>query len=523
MSLVDALLFVSLQDGNPRKPLAAWELSICYYSGFGVDKDWAKSCHYLAVAAVAGHVTSRALFSRLHEAAGIDYSTTLEPLQSTDSRFPGYSALVGKWLLDAASVGFSQSLVSVKNSGQEEIRNMYDACIRQFRASLGSPHFEISGLGEKLSAALVSGDVAGLLALLEEHGDLKNAQDSDGNSVLALAAKFGFFEMLKALLDLPGVDASIHNLEEQTPLHFLAIYDDDRIQDIVPQMVTRGADISHEALPIRYGADVPDLALNTRGSSVLTAILRNNMRLLTALLEAGHLEQSVSLCRICEGGSRYRRTLATSIAIHNFEAVEVLLEHLRMHDVAIISEIGMIRVWFNRELVPLQSAVFQGAALGLDLPESFLRAINYGAISRDALCRTLDVLLPPGSTPTVQSYKLLQSATAANSVDAVDHILTSISVVGTTPAIPWWLDISQPHLQFVLTSPLFISIKYGFREIFQRLWLTNNRLLDDSLSVKCTVWECRQCPWSKKVHEVNLSHMALSAVATASHMDTFFT
>ena len=141
---------------------------------------------------------------------------------------------MGKWLRDGASPSFAQSLVDLKDSGQEEIESMADACIRGFGAELEEIHFEISGVGEELSAALVSGDVVSLLVLFETRGDSTNAKDSDGNSVLALAAKFGFFEVLKALLDLPGIDTLISNLEGQAPLHFLAIYDDAQIRDIVP-------------------------------------------------------------------------------------------------------------------------------------------------------------------------------------------------------------------------------------------------------------------------------------------------
>ncbi|KAI9761607.1 MAG: hypothetical protein M1840_001747 [Geoglossum simile] len=557
--IVQALEDLASNQADARKSAACWELSVCYLTGFGVEQNFEKACHWLAEAARQGVVGAQAFFLRIHRAMGMDPYETLrakhqEPSTSISETSPSSDrALISKWLLDAASSGYSDTLPDLKLHDQEEYTTARDIHLRGLAAKVPidendlsliiefsdhpAENSAISPIAEQIIAAATSGELPLLRRLTSEVPESINFQDPTGNTPLVHAARCGKYEVLDYLLDQPDINAGICNWGQQTVLHFLDSFTDEEIQSLVPRFISRNASIDQEAsFPVTASwGDAPELKPRIRSCPILQAILNNNLVLLRSLLIAVHLPAlEPTRCRICEAGSRYRKMVAVAITLHRAEMIEAVQEHLRIYSAGQGSNLETIEVWYNQELLPVWKLAIRGLPAGVtDLPESFCRGLIYGERSIATLHKTLEVLWRSESAFLPKAYHQLQEAVATGNIHAIDFLMDEAKRRGYSADTWWW--INDDYYQ----NPLLLSIRLGFRDVFKKLWSLNIAFFGISIVQPCSVFMCRACRYpfdysglgdicaflfgvKRKKHKVNLAQLALSLAATATHQDDFF-
>jgi hypothetical protein len=390
-------------------------------------------------------------------------------------------------------------------------------------------------LPEEALSIIESGTLGQLRDYLGDNPECINNQDSDGNTLLLLAAERQEKNMVDLLISQDSVDASIPNKSEHTILHILAHFDDSTIRDWVPRLVQRKANIHHEALPIRSGNEAMMFSAGIRRCSLLNAILYGNLSLLECLLEACHSPDNDTPCRICEAGSRFRRILAISLSIFQAGAIELLVAHVKAHKDSHDIDLSRIEVWAGHELLPLHKVPFNSLAIAaMDLPESFFRAINYGDKYANALERTICFLLTTKKDTVSLSYSMLTEAVARYSVDAVSIILREGRKRGFSKH--WWMQ--QP----IQNSPLIESIRLGSRETYLAFLEDETSFFSNSLELQCRETGCNRngshmwaelaqvligrsqasIPFQGHKHKVNPVQTALNVFVNASHEDSFF-
>ncbi|KAK5637041.1 hypothetical protein RRF57_012753 [Xylaria bambusicola] len=66
--IVESLSLIANDNNDPRRWAAAWELSVCYFSGFGVAASHDKCSEWLSIALEGGVAAALDYFTSLHEA-----------------------------------------------------------------------------------------------------------------------------------------------------------------------------------------------------------------------------------------------------------------------------------------------------------------------------------------------------------------------------------------------------------------------------------------------------------------------
>ncbi|KAH0541251.1 hypothetical protein FGG08_004256 [Glutinoglossum americanum] len=558
--IVQDLHTLALNQADPRKPAACWELSVCYFVGFGIKRDFKNSCHWLAEAAKQGVTGAQAFFLRMHKAMDMDLYETLrahrqEPsADSAPETTPSSDAdVISQWLFDAVESGYSEILPDLQLQDPErykaarEILSIrlatevpMDAHGLSLVMEVSDPTLASSAsspITQRIAAAAASCDLPLLQRLANEVPESINFQDESGNTALIHAARCGRYEVLDLLLDQPNADASICNLGQQTALHFLSIFTDQEIENLVPRLIDSKADIDQEtALHVSSSwGEAPDLKPRIRCCPLLQAILCNSLVLLKSLLIALHPPASGPMrCRVCETGSRYRKMVAIAIMLHRSEMVEALLEHLRVNAAGKGTDLNLIEVWYNQELLPVWKLTIRGLPVGVaDLPESFCRALSYGKDGVAALHKTLEILWRFEDAFLPKAYNQLQQAAVSGNVDAIDFLIEKTQRQKPMPH-SWWVS------EDVYGDPLTLSIRLGFRDVFEKIWSLDDTIFDRSFTFElCSLYRCRTCPkpfnysipgrlmaWllrvGRKRHEVNLAQISLSAAVVAAHQDGFF-
>ena len=480
---------------------------------------------------------------------GIDPCDTLRRNASEDSaseagtdRGNREGDLISEWLFNAAIHGCVEILPDLQSHDPER----YVTARERVLAVLGDEdviEYDLSFLNKfpngsiqpptnstavhKVMEAARSGDLTQLQNSIHQTPELVNAQDEQGNTALVHAARCGRYGALQFLLQQPNVKASICNKGHQTALHFLSNFSDEEIRVLVPCLVRKHASISQEASPPvqPQGADI---APRIRSCPVMLSILWNNITLLIALLDAAHFlphesqqHTTRSQCHICEAGSQYRRILAISISLHRADAIKVLLEHLELRNARIGTNLDNIEVWYDRELLPIWClAIKTPSVSATDLPEPFFRALNYGESFVDALKGTLHLIWKYNPRPEFvpEAYKQFQEAVIAQNLDAIDFLMEEAKRRQLQPHTWWWI-LDQFH-----ENPLLLSVRWGYRDVFQKIWRLNPKVFHTSIFSDCSLEECRDCRKEKIKggHSVNIAQIALSLGAVAAHQDHFF-
>ncbi|KAI1293939.1 hypothetical protein F5Y03DRAFT_326883 [Xylaria venustula] len=525
--IVESLLHIANDTKDARRLATAWELSVCYFSGFGVERSFERCSEWLSIASEGGIAAARDYGVILHEAMNRPYQ--VPPRQLGERQIP-------------AVVSEHHSELKSTESGSEDVdyTSLYasdydsdsdDIIVSQARVAT------LKKMPSKFRDILDCGTLEALQAYMQDNPEDLNSQDIEGNTPLILAAKRQQVEMLKFLLNQEDVDAGIPNRTGHTVLHFLPTFDDETIQDLVPRLVQRRADLHREALAMPLRSEDVVLVPEIRCCSILNAILHGNLTLLKCLLEASHTEGVNNQCQICEAASRFRRVLAVSLSIFQAGALAILVAHVR--DKGNRQNIGLkaIKVWAGSRLLPLHKVPFNSVAIGaLDLPDSLFRAMNYGKHYVEALEETITLLLSTETEANVEdlAYSMMTEAVESNNWGAVQFLLRE----GEKRQFPKSFWMRGP----LDRSPFMRSISLGFREIFKLFLEHDPTLLQKRVTIPCWLPLCRHkrkkrdqytrvllghsrdafLPKSEKKHEFNLVQRALWLLVDSSHQDIFF-
>jgi hypothetical protein len=264
----------------------------------------------------------------------------------------------------------------------------------------------------------------------------------------------------------------------------------------------------------------------------LTSIICNRETLLDSLLKAMHSSQSTVKCRICEAGSRFRRIVAIALSTYRASYVDLLVNHIRSYRGDWVVDLGKIEVWFNQALIPLWQIPFRSILVtAIDLPESFFRAMTYGKRYKDALRESMDFCKRTRAGSDRHLYMMIKESVIANNYDALDHLLSHTK----EPDEEFSCHLLGLQRADVPSSPVMLSIRYGSRDMFRRLWESNTNLFKSPFKLLCEDNNCkyctfkmvpsclrRRCTVKPENHKFNLTHTALSLAVTAAHQDRYF-
>lgn len=518
---------------DPRKPAAAWELTICYFSGFGVPRDFDAALKWLSVARELGVAAAQDLFKPLQEAIAValraqsrdgaafveKQGLTFRDQQPSNNTMSNIETIISG--LQAEDNGettiIDQEGHTLRLSGSavrttDDSNTLQKEDIVPDANSLFQKYFEVGNTNQHsmpsipepvpshVREAIEAGSVGKLRDFVTRDPSLLNSVDERGNTPLLLAAHHKQFEILRYLISHPDTNASAYNKSGQTALHFLAHFEEERAVGFVLPLVEKGIDLLREALPMRKDDGALIFFHGLRCCAVLNSILHNKTILLASLLEAAHSKSSVSICQICETGSRFRRILAVALSLFRIDVLELLMAHLRTHRQSETINLANVQVWAGQKLLRLYQVPFSSVAVSaMDLPEDFFRAIMYGSNYADVLERTLDFLMATASTINKSNHtpdlsletKMLSEASAGGSLDAVSSLLNRTKE--SLPKTPEWV-VRRYFWELGDHGPLETSILFGLRDIFDRLLRDNASFLQDSFAYPCEDSNCLDWP-----------------------------
>jgi hypothetical protein len=538
------LELIAKNTEDPRNPAAAWEVSICYFSGFGVSRDFERSSYWLNVAYCRGVPGALKHGHQIHKAM---HSTSGFPTRhdnefiaiecSHQQEFSRPSDHVQNTTAKEAETGLLVQHGSLhKLDAAEELQDLQleeeftgtdsDSNSRSDTSEVPERGNEI-GFDRRICEAITDGQPATLMNLVRIIPEWQKLQDKHGNSMILVAARSGSFECIEVLLDHPSADASIYNDFQESALHFMSNFREAQFQALIPKLIARGADPHHEALPMHLqdGKDPLSISTKVRCCSVLRAILSDHLALLSCLLEASHSSGSPKICRICEGGSKLKRIIALALSTFRAEALRTIVDHMKAYGDDSDVSFSSIEVWSNQELIPLWKTPFRSDIVReTDLPESFFRAISCGDKSVEVLRTTIEFLLDHFAVDSKQLYNMLQEAVNANSLDSVNLILEEAQRRELPSS--WWLAISKTAFP---ENPLITAIKHGLRSVFNRLCASHSHVFRDFVHISDAVEPskiARLFPKSSalctKSYHINVAQICLSIAVTAAHQDPYF-
>lgn len=571
--IVTRLQAIAKSTSDPRKPTAEWELAICYFSGFGVLRDFGASSDWLSMAHKHGVDAAQTYFISLQEAIEVaqnctDKNAAVATKRNNETANYSLSAakvsLASNHAANAAVVSSTKKLDACEEDATEEIASRPDVVQSKGKTSSTSRHNKPwhqeylktdqnrHQSSDESSQNRMEPQLARLIEVgsLQEIGDaiLKkptciNSQDLAGNTPLILAAKSDRLDILRFLISQPGIDASIPNKSGQTVLHFLTGFDEAEVDDLVISLMEQHADLDQESLPVKSNSERFLFTQGMRCCPILNAVLHDKTVLLQSLLIAAHSKSRTSMCRICEAGSRFRRMLAVSLSLFRAEALELLMGHIHMHKEPRNIDLKKIKVWAGQELLPLYSVPFRSVAVAaMDLPENFFRAMIYGRRYTEVLQRTIKLLATTpedGNDDAVSpNFLMLTAAVKGGSLDAVNMLLDSPHNTKLRQPL-WWLGNAE-----LRQTPLSLAIKYGTMDIFDRLLEQDTSFLTQSVSYTCSKMNCRdqsKPSWPERVnsfllqrqrgvkhlppghiHEWNAAKTLMKDSATVRHQNSYF-
>jgi len=544
---------IALNPKDARRPAAEWELAICHFSGFGVPSDFTQSHHWLSLAHDHGVIAAQKYRKPLCDAMGIfgpdPGGLIAEKLEVTS---PANPRLVsnqrgGPW------DNIPEDPEPVQCLAEEEEGRSTVSADEGSERNLTSTQSQAS-LSPTAISIITRGSLDELKDILHNDPVMLGRRDGDGNTTPILAAKHKRYDVLCHLLDNEDVDFAAANKAGQTVLHHMTSFNKEELEEVLPKMMRKGANITQEALPSRNESDRLLFFLGIRCCPVLKAVLRNDMVLLKVLLEASHADGSnEGACRVCEAGSGFRRILAVSFSLFQANAIEILIGHLQNRRGRNNSvDLDRIEVWAGAELLPLHKVPFNSVAVAaMDLPECFFRALTLGKVYKDSLSKIIHFLLKTTRVSIeIRALSMLSAAVAGGSLDGVELVLEDAAMRGRPPL--WWLEQTGKHMWVRVgidrfhpkpsfhPSPLWASINLGHRKIFDRLLRDDRSFLRRNLEFKCTLINCRGprrgvikrvsrllCGRSgghvgEHTHERLLARSTLLTAVTARHQDSYF-
>ncbi|KAI0502867.1 hypothetical protein F5B22DRAFT_652647 [Xylaria bambusicola] len=517
--IVESLSLIANDGNDPRRWAAAWELSICYFSGFGVAVSHDKCSKWLSIASEGGVAAALDYFTSLHEAMKRPYQMPLRRVKERQS--------------PTITTPNRRSSSQVREPESKRSRGTFSDGSETESDTDDKLWPPVKLMPDELLNILNSGTLQDLQGYLKSNPINMNCQDNGGNTPLILAARRQQVNMLEFIVEQEDINAGIWNRSGHTVLHFLPLLDDETVQNLVPKLVERRADLHHEALTIHLTPEDTILTSEIRSCAILNAILYGNMTLLKCLLDACHSQATSGLCHICEGGTQFRRIFAVALSIFQARALTMLVAHVRDHRNQ--QDIGLkdMKVWAGNKLLPLHVVPFNSVVIGaLDLPDLLFRAMKYGKYYTEALENTILLLLSTEDHVENLAYSMMCAAVEGNNLEAVKFLLNEGDK--RRFAKLWW--VRGP----LDTSPFMRSVSLGFREILQSFLEHTPNLLKGLLTVPCWIDGCqdhynrwwdqplslfrpRRLPPVKREHDLNPVQMALLILCSSSHQDNFFT
>ncbi|KAK1765832.1 hypothetical protein QBC33DRAFT_542624 [Phialemonium atrogriseum] len=400
------------EDGDYRAAAAAFELAVCYSSGFGIppeveinDKEAeANAMAWLLRAAQASDQRARLSLVPVYEAFG----GQLPP-----------EVPIHAWLEDLVKEGCTLALDPLRRlspSSHEQILRYHRQTYCGRRHLVLSEDFTVDVTGdapERLRGWLndnhdtvlhyvASKGSLDLLDGLKDRGvidsELLNKTNRDGDTPLLQAVRAGHADMARALL-LLGAQAGIANNLNETVLHFLVNLDDKDIEDIADKLAKAGArPLLQKIADGSSSGGFDGFDIMDSNSAALRAVSKDNAAALRALF---HMEDSSPSTGQFGPTAKATvwRLLAFALRFHQTRVLDVLAERLESNMGSVINS---RKFWFDNNLTTLLEAcvfgpVSSNEAFGFDYPERFTRILRFGVHYRPALASCLHFLVRHGA------------------------------------------------------------------------------------------------------------------------------
>ena len=196
----------------------------------------------------------------------------------------------------------TSALVLARDREFPEIVSIIEEEERLRREEMSCPNATVSPVQEQIVAAIVHGDDATAMRLLEEDQSLIQACDRNGGTPLHVAAQVSNIEMMEWLLERRA-NVRKKDVREMTPLDRAAYaagrHDDfgQRFPEIARLLIDRGAEMTiaaavalgdQEQVRTMIAADPAPLKRSTRSGGLLTlAVNHNQLEMVRLLLDLG--------------------------------------------------------------------------------------------------------------------------------------------------------------------------------------------------------------------------------------------
>ncbi|KAG7283957.1 hypothetical protein NEMBOFW57_010315 [Staphylotrichum longicolle] len=405
--VVSALEHAANQPSGLRTAAAAFELGVCYSSGFGIQRDpkhddrrrQDSAMSWLLRAAELGDDRARLSLIPTFEAFGGDLPGDLP---------------IKQWLQDIVQThGDSLALEQLFRISPSLARTASEAYqCRHYAATdtvllgqvsldlVGGPLMPLRRNEDTVLHFLAStGDLEGILAFKANHPvDFLSCVDeanSAGDTALIQATRAGHAEVVFALVDM-GADAAVHNHQGETALHHLANIDSEAVNKVAFKLARAGA-LSRLHLVASGAGPAHLLGLETPGpaSAALRAVYKDNPFALRALFD---LEAELAAERR-SGKAELLSMLEVALAFHRRRVLPVLGGLVGLEMDALINS---RQFWQNNRFsTPLETCVFGPVSAipssGYNYPEQFIRIVRFGQHYLDALATCIDFLLRHGA------------------------------------------------------------------------------------------------------------------------------
>ena len=349
---------------------SALHLAICYFLGFGVERDIDQMLHCMRMAAEAGVMCACNVVERLHECFSRPYSLDFEAIQN--SYWKEQASIVTEALdavdhekraiiaLDALGDADDQEQISIviKSMKAESYTTPWHAIdmVSQRRVltgmasqpALGIHHLAYLGMVDELTVQLKSGT--------------KDYEDEEGRTAIYMACWGGHLDAIKALLS-HGSDASIADGDGYTPLHFLVMLPESDVEEAVQLIMNSSANVDINAFTSEPLV-LPEGWMEIVGAPIHWAVASHNISMIRALLNHG-----ADILTWETGNS----PIHLAASLHYHDVLELLLDKENGFSVNLVKH--------------MESPLFC-----LDTSDPVWRTVIHGKNWKEAISHTIDVL-----------------------------------------------------------------------------------------------------------------------------------
>ena len=335
--ITNALTEISKDETDPRSAQALYELAVCGASGFGaIERDWH---FYMLSSAERGHIAAQACLYRL----------------CPKDALPTESQL-GKWLCNAADKGYQIALDDLAILDQGAYRH----CITSLAVAFCNAQD-----GNELHTAIAMDlirDPDDLNSLMSQHGIGINDTMANGDTALLLGCRFGHYETVKALLQLPDIDVNCNTNHNENASHFVWCFRDvTEANSIATALHEKGIQWDCQATADSSRPLSLDPLPHLPGLSVERIAARGRLGLLQHIIELGALQRTPT------NGNLVRKMLVWATRLHSPKIRNYLYE---------LAQSGLRqdgrRVSYNSRLAPIEDTRWEYQKKWLDIEDGLL-------------------------------------------------------------------------------------------------------------------------------------------------------